>query len=96
MNYFYLPFLPFLPFLHRELYPTLLKKGDRGKHHNPNAQPFEYGQRPVADGVEGVELLEAYERGEIELNSDGTGHSVFCVLCIFTYFSFLCQCISYR
>lgn len=63
-----------LPFtsLPRELYPTLLKKGDRGKHHNPNAQPFEYGQRPVADGVEGVELLEAYERGEIELNSDGT------------------------
>lgn len=49
----------------------MLKKGDRGKHHNPNAQPFEYGQRPVADGVEGVELLEAYERGDIAINSDG-------------------------
>jgi hypothetical protein len=56
----------------RELYPALLKRGDRGKHHNPNAVPAEYGQTRVAEGVEGAELLEAYENGEIEINSDGT------------------------
>jgi hypothetical protein len=54
-----------------ELYPALLRKGDRGKHHNPNARPAEYGQATVAEGVEGAELLEAYENGEIEINSDG-------------------------
>ena len=53
------------------MYPSLLRKGDRGKHHNPNAQPAAYGQRAVASGVEGVELLEAYEKGEIMINSDG-------------------------
>jgi protein SDA1 len=55
----------------RELYPALLRKGDRGKHHNPAAQPAEYGQQHVADGIEGVELLDAYEKGEIEIDSDG-------------------------
>ena len=53
------------------LYPALLKRGDRGKHHNPNARPSEYGQAHVSEGVEGAELLEAYENGEIEINSDG-------------------------
>lgn len=72
-------------FARRELYPSLLKKGDRGKHHNPNAQPFEYGQRPVADGVEGVELLEAYERGDIAINSDGKKYS-------YSYYEFSCNC----
>lgn len=59
----------------RELYPSLLKKGDRGKHHNIKSQPAEYGQRAVAEGVEGVELLEAYEKGEITINSDGLSYS---------------------
>merc|ERR1719215_856486 len=54
----------------RELYPTLLKKGDRGKLHDPTSQPLEYGQQRVADGVEGADLLEAYERGDIYMNSD--------------------------
>ena len=48
-----------------------MKRGDRGKHHNPNARPSEYGQAHVSEGVEGAELLEAYENGEIEINSDG-------------------------
>ena len=64
----------------RELYPSLLKKGDRGKHHNPAAQPAAYGQKRVADAVEGVELLEAYEKGEIQINSDGTCATI-CLCC---------------
>lgn len=55
----------------RELYPVLLKKSDRGKKHNPLAVPTEYGQISAASGVDGVELLEAYEKGEIEIDSDG-------------------------
>jgi hypothetical protein len=65
---------------YRELYPALLRKSDRGKHHNPNALPANYGQQHVASGVEGVELLEAYERGDIKMNSDGehsTAHTSF-------------------
>ena len=49
----------------------MLKRGDRGKRHNINAQPAEYGQTRVSEGVEGAELLEAYENGEIGINSDG-------------------------
>ena len=49
----------------------MLRKGDRGKHHNPNARPVEYGQARASEGVEGIELLEAYENGEIAINSDG-------------------------
>ena len=55
----------------RDLYPALLRKSDRGKHHNPVAVPTEYGQQEVADAVEGVDLLEAYEKGDIAINSDG-------------------------
>lgn len=55
----------------RELYPTLLHKSYRGKTYNPNNFPVKYGQDTAADGVEGAELLEAYERGDIQLDSDG-------------------------
>lgn len=55
----------------RELYPTLLHKSHRGKNYNPNAFPAKYGQNDVSDGVEGVELLEAYEKGDIEIDEDG-------------------------
>eukprot|EP01041_Mallomonas_annulata_P006471 gene6471-13069_t len=55
----------------RELCPSLLRKVDRGKFHDPTAMPSQYGQEEVLDGVEGVELLEAYERGDIKLDSDG-------------------------
>jgi protein SDA1 len=54
----------------RELYPTLLKKGDRGKFHDVTNIPNQYGDQAVADGVAGAELLDAYERGEIEMGSD--------------------------
>lgn len=63
----------------RELYPALLRKSDRGKHHNPVAVPTEYGQQEVADAVEGVDLLEAYEKGDIAINSDGEC----CVLAVY-------------
>ena len=55
----------------RSVHPTLLKAHDRGKFHNPLARPMEYGAAKVLDRVEGIELLEAYERGEIVINSDG-------------------------
>lgn len=54
----------------RDLYPALLKKADRGKFHDASHIPEEYGRVAVADGVEGVELLEAYERGDIKINQD--------------------------
>lgn len=55
----------------RELCPSLLKKSDRGKFYDPTAMPCAYGTEEVHDGVEGVELLEMYERGEITIDSDG-------------------------
>ena len=54
----------------RELYPTLLKKGDRGKFHDVTSVPVQYGDQRVSDGVEGAELLEAYERGDIIVDDD--------------------------
>jgi hypothetical protein len=49
----------------------LLHKSQRGKYYNPNAFPEKYGQEEVADGVAGVELLEAYENGDIQIDEDG-------------------------
>ena len=54
----------------RELYPALLRKGDRGKFHNIKSVPKDYGELNVSTGVEGIHLLEAYERGDIYINSD--------------------------
>lgn len=55
----------------RELYPALLRQKDRGKSHNMNAVPADYGALNVRTGIEGAELLEAYERGDIVLDGDG-------------------------
>ena len=55
----------------REMYPTLLRKADRGKFHDESHISAEYGHVRVADGVEGVELLEAFEKGEIKIGEDG-------------------------
>lgn len=57
--------------INRDLYPTLLRKTDRGKLHNPKALPAEYGKQKVPEAVDGVDLLEAYEKGDIAINSDG-------------------------
>eukprot|EP01038_Epipyxis_sp_PR26KG_P010899 gene10899-14630_t len=54
----------------REIYPALLRKGDRGKHHNIQRVPAEYGHQKVSEGVDGVELLEAYEKGDIVIDED--------------------------
>lgn len=54
----------------RELYPALLRKGDRGKFHNLAHIPSNYGDHKAAEGVQGIELLEAFERGEIRIDSD--------------------------
>jgi protein SDA1 len=58
----------------RELHPTLLKKKDRGKFHNENVRPKQFGELIVAEGVDGAELLaEAEEAGrfDAEENQDG-------------------------
>ena len=55
----------------RELYPALLRNKERGKFHDITHVPNAYGALNAADGVEGAELLEAYERGEIVLDEDG-------------------------
>ena len=57
---------------YREVYPTLLHKSYRGKYYNADSLPSKYGQVNAADGVEGIELLESYERGEIMIDEDGT------------------------
>jgi protein SDA1 len=58
----------------RGLHPALLKKADRGKYHDMTNIPREYGDVEVKEGVEGAELLEAFERGEIYLDSDDEVH----------------------
>lgn len=55
----------------REVYPTLLHKSYRGKYYNAENVPSKYGENKSAEGVEGIELLEAYERGEIIVDEDG-------------------------
>jgi len=54
----------------RDVYPALLRKADRGKFHDLTSVPVQYGEQRVADGVQGAELLEAYERGEIIVDDD--------------------------
>jgi hypothetical protein len=76
-------------YIYRELYPTLLKKGDRGKFHDVTNVPNQYGDQYVADGVAGAELLDAYERGEIEMGSDGKFQHMYVhihiCICIYRY-----------
>ncbi len=55
----------------RQVYPTLLRAKDRGKFYNPAAVPSGYGALRTATGVDGAELLLEYERGNIEIDSDG-------------------------
>ena len=55
----------------REQYPTLLHKSQRGKTYDASSLPGRYGEQVVADGAEGAELLDAYERGEIEIDESG-------------------------
>lgn len=55
----------------REQYPALLKKTNRGKFHDLSSVPSKYGAVAARTGVAGIELLEAYEKGEILLDDDG-------------------------
>ena len=48
--------------LFRELSPKMLNKKDRGKDHDPEAVIPEYGTLRVAEGVEGIELLEEFNK----------------------------------
>ncbi len=48
----------------------MLRKGDRGKFHDLTSVPRQYGEQRVSEGVEGADLLEAYERGEIIVDDD--------------------------
>lgn len=54
----------------RDAYPSLLTKSMRGKYHNLAATPKRYGEAIIADHVDGVDLLEAYEKGEIAINEN--------------------------
>ena len=58
----------------REFYPTLLHKSKRGKYYNVNNFPTRYGDVIVKKHVDGVELLEAYERGDIVVDEEGDVH----------------------
>ena len=54
----------------REVYPTLLQGKDRGMVgsalHKAGEKPMRYGERKVADGVEGADLLIEYESKKAE------------------------------
>ena len=59
----------------RNLHPSLLLKKNRGKLQKSNKDaamivPRAYGDELVRDRVEGIELLEMFERGDIFINSD--------------------------
>ena len=54
----------------REVYPALLKRGNRGKYHDMNAIPVQYGEQRVVEAVAGTELLEAYEKGDFTLDDE--------------------------
>jgi hypothetical protein len=55
----------------REQYPALLKKVNRGKFHNLSSVPNRFGELKANTAVAGVELLDAYEKGELILTEDG-------------------------
>lgn len=63
--------------LFREINPSLLHKKDRGKNHDPNAHPLQYGEIPISEGVEGIELLEADKarksKNKIQEDEDDSG-----------------------
>ena len=54
----------------RQVYPSLLKTKDRGKFHNIESIPSAYGVSQVSSGVDGAELLQQLEEGDIIINSD--------------------------
>ena len=56
----------------REKHPGVLRGKDRGKFHSKGSKPLAYGEMAVPSGVEGAELLEAYERGELDVDLDGS------------------------
>ena len=56
---------------HREQHPTLLKKANRGKFYDITSVPSKYGEVVARSGVAGIELLDAYEKGELELDENG-------------------------
>jgi protein SDA1 len=53
----------------REIYPSLLRGRDRGKHHDITAKPAAYGAENVLEGVEGAELLTLADAGIITIDS---------------------------
>jgi hypothetical protein len=48
-----------------------LKKANRGKFHNLASIPSKFGELKASSGVAGIELLDAYEKGDIRLTEDG-------------------------
>ena len=55
----------------RANHPSLLARKDRGKFHNMNAVPARFGESKVSNSVPGAFLLDAYERGDILISTDG-------------------------
>ncbi|CAM9899308.1 unnamed protein product [Phaeothamnion confervicola] len=55
----------------REMHPTLLRGKDRGRAHDATTRPARYGEVRVLGGVDGAELLQAYEEGRLQPEEDG-------------------------
>ncbi len=53
----------------RAKFPRILQAKDRGRFHDKNARPAAYGTVLAAEGVDGAELLQAYEAGQIDLDA---------------------------
>jgi hypothetical protein len=65
----------------RETYPLLLQKGNRGKFHNIKSVPAKFGEVKASSGVAGIELLDAFEKGEIVLDENGDVNLLTVVVC---------------
>ncbi len=70
-----------------------MKRGDRGKFYDPTVAPAAYGEDRVFEGVEGIELLEAYERGEIRIENDG---KLPCLILLYIFISFCVHLLYYK
>ncbi|KAG5183588.1 SDA1-domain-containing protein [Tribonema minus] len=55
----------------REVHPRLLRARDRGKHHDISAQPAQYGEQKVLEGVDGAELLTLADAGILQGADEG-------------------------
>lgn len=56
--------------LFRRVSPMMLKKKDRGRGTDLSKTIPQYGHQEIPDGIDGIELLQAFREGKIDINLD--------------------------